>query len=259
MVAPGVAVTVLEASLDWQEKLIEEAVNQEDETAIEADPYGMAVWPAGQVLAQAAAAWATTEAREWSETNAPLRAVEVGCGCGLASLALLSLKVHVTATDFRSLPLELLAESAQRQGLSEHLTLRRFDVRDTSAALPDADLVMASDVLYDRRTAAAMAVRADEALRRGAAVLVADIGRPNRKVFLERLRQLRPQDTARPRRTSPSRATALPPVAPPRRRPPRHAWSCCSCRTAARPLSWWTSGLLHCWCVRRSTNMCCET
>ncbi|CAK9102495.1 Pentatricopeptide repeat-containing protein [Durusdinium trenchii] len=194
MVAPGVAVTVLEASLDWQEKLIEEAVNQEDETAIEADPYGMAVWPAGQVLAQAAAAWATTEAREWSETNAPLRAVEVGCGCGLASLALLSLKVHVTATDFRSLPLELLAESAQRQGLSEHLTLRRFDVRDTSAALPDADLVMASDVLYDRRTAAAMAVRADEALRRGAAVLVADIGRPNRKVFLERLRQLRPQE-----------------------------------------------------------------
>ena len=44
------------------------------------------------------------------------------------------------ASSLRSLPLELLAESAQRQGLSEHLTLRRFDVRDTSAALPDADL-----------------------------------------------------------------------------------------------------------------------
>ena len=57
---------------------------------------------------------------------------------------------------------------------------------------------MASDVLYDRRTAAAMAVRADEALRRGAAVLVADIGRPNRKVFLERLRQLRPQEQTDP-------------------------------------------------------------
>ena len=61
-------------------------MNQEAETAIEADPYGMAGWPAGQVLAQAAAAWATTEAREWSETNAPLRAVEVGCGDLVATL-----------------------------------------------------------------------------------------------------------------------------------------------------------------------------
>lgn len=53
----AVQLKVLEASLDWQETLIEQAVEQEDEGAVEADPYGMAVWPAAQVLAHAAVAY----------------------------------------------------------------------------------------------------------------------------------------------------------------------------------------------------------
>ena len=57
----------------------------------------MAVWPAGQVLAQAACAYGLKARKE----NRELTALELGCGCGLASLALLSLGVKVIATDFR--------------------------------------------------------------------------------------------------------------------------------------------------------------
>ena len=176
---------VLEASLDWQEDLIEEAVEQEDEAAVEADPYGMAVWPAAQVLGQAAAAYGL-------KSKSELTALELGCGCGLASLALLSLGAHVVATDFRELPLRLLSESASRQGW-ERLRVQLLDLRGAEP-LPAADLVLASDVLYDKATAEAMAVRVAEARARGSAVLVADIGRPNRRAFLERLRELRPQE-----------------------------------------------------------------
>lgn len=186
----GTKVRVLEASLDWQEALIEEAVERFDDNPLDADPYGMAVWPAGQVLAQAASAYGL-EARQKGK---PLTALELGCGCGLASLTLLSLQCSVIASDFQQLPLQLLQEAARRQGFEKRLKVQKFDLCDASARLPEADLVMASDVLYERQTAEAMARRVDEALERGSRVLVADIGRPNRKVFLSTLQDLRPEE-----------------------------------------------------------------
>eukprot|EP00434_Breviolum_minutum_P034216 symbB.v1.2.030276.t1/scaffold3393.1/size57804/2 len=188
---PELNVKVLEASLDWQETLIEEAVEQEDEFAVEADPYGMAVWPAGQVLAQAAAGYALEAKKE----KKSITALELGCGCGLASLAVLALEGSVIATDFRPLPLQLLTEAATRQRVEKRLKVQQFDLRDVSnTRLPEADVVMASDVLYERHTAKAMAYRIHEALERGSAVLIADIGRPNRKVFLSTLSSLRPEE-----------------------------------------------------------------
>lgn len=186
----GTKVQVLEASLEWQEALIEEAVERFEDNPLDADPYGMAVWPAGQVLAQAASAYGL-KAREKGK---PLTALELGCGCGLASLALLSLQCSVIATDFNRLPLQLLNEAARRQGFDKRLKVQQFDLCDASARLPEADLVMASDVLYERRTAEAMAQRVNEALTRQSRVLVADIGRPNRKVFLSTLKELQPEE-----------------------------------------------------------------
>ena len=118
-VVPGLVVQVLEASVDWQEALIEKACDAE-EGSIETDPFGVALWPAAQVLAQAAAAHAAAHAAaaEGTEGGArPLRTLELGAGCGLASLALAASGADALATDFRSLPLELLEESAGRQGL----------------------------------------------------------------------------------------------------------------------------------------------
>ena len=50
-------------------------------------------------------------------------AIAAGCGCGLASLALLSLQCSVIATDFQQLPLQLLTEAARRQGYEKRLKL----------------------------------------------------------------------------------------------------------------------------------------
>jgi len=191
-VAPTCSLRLIEASVDWQETLIEEACNEEDETCVEADPYGMAVWPAAQVLAQAATAYGLRA----QGSGERLRALELGCGCGLASLALLSLDMEVVATDFRELPLQLLQESAERLGVAERLETRLLDLRDHGQPLPKADLVLASDVLYEKQTAEAMAQRVVEARQQNCAVLISDIGRPNRKVFIEKLAGLRPEESS---------------------------------------------------------------
>merc|ERR1719336_3145697 len=88
------------------------------------------------------------------------------------------------------------AESARRQDFQGALHTQLLDVRDESAPLPQADLVIASDVVYERSTARAMARRIAEARERGSTILVSDIGRPNRVAFLEELRRLRPTETA---------------------------------------------------------------
>lgn len=192
-ILPDFRITVLEASLDWQEQLIEEAVESWDQSdPVEADPYGAALWPAAQVLAQAVAA----HVRSAVAADRPMRVLELGAGCGLSSLTAAALGASVLATDFRELPLRLVAESARRQGFQGALRTRLFDVRDESEALPEADLVIASDVVYEKSTARAMARRIAEARERGSAVLVSDTGRPNRVAFLEELRRLRPTETA---------------------------------------------------------------
>lgn len=122
--------------------------------------------------------------------------LELGCGCGLASLALLSLDMEVVATDFRELPLQLLQESAERLGVAERLETQLLDLRDHGQPLPKADLVLASDVLYEKQTAEAMAQRVVEARQQNCAVLISDIGRPNRKVFIEKLAGLRPEESS---------------------------------------------------------------
>ena len=56
-VLQGLCLFVLEASASRQEQLVENAVLAAPGTT-EADPYGAALWPSGQVLAQAVAAHA---------------------------------------------------------------------------------------------------------------------------------------------------------------------------------------------------------
>ncbi|CAK0828842.1 unnamed protein product [Prorocentrum cordatum] len=188
-VAPGLTVRVLEASVEWQERLVERAVDALGRGSADVDPYGAAVWPAAQVLAQAVAAWVAAAPR-------PPSVLELGAGCGLASLTAAAMGASVTATDFRELPLELVAEAARRQGLAPRLRTALFDVRASAEPVPPADLVAASDVLYDRDTAVGVAGRIAEARERGSAVLVADVGRPNRGAFLEELGRLRPHEEA---------------------------------------------------------------
>lgn len=182
---PNLRLFVLEASRKGQEKVVQQAV--EDAAAGQEggllDPYGVALWPSALVLAQAVAAYI--------ELNADQRILELGAGCGLASLTAAYLGASVLASDFRQLPLELLRSAARRQGLQVRTI--QLDINDLSVPLPPAEIVVASDVFYEKTTAEAMAHRVAEAFRRGSICLIADVGRPNREAFLTQLKQLLPE------------------------------------------------------------------
>lgn len=195
VLGPELRLCVLEASPARQEAGIEQAVDSERQNLLQLDgehrglldPYGLAIWPSALVLAQGVASYAAE-----TFTGSRRRLLELGAGCGMVSLAAAQLGFEVLSTDFRSSLLCLVAASARRQDLSKRVQTRLLDICDLSTPLPPADVVVAADVLYDARTAKAMAERVAEAHLRGSVVLLADVGRPNRRLFLSRLLQLLP-------------------------------------------------------------------
>jgi predicted nicotinamide N-methyase len=107
-------------------------------------PYFGVPWPAGRVLAGIAA----RELARWQG-----RAVlELGCGLALPALLLARAGVRVTATDLHPDVPAFLERNIARNGLAarppHYLAL---DWRDEAVPLPAAEVVIGSDVLYDRR------------------------------------------------------------------------------------------------------------
>jgi len=109
-----------------------------DEDAFARDeflPYWAELWPAATALAAAL------------PDVAGLRVVELGCGLGLPSLVAAARGADVTASDWAEDAVELLRENAARNGLA-----LRAEVRDWREPWPERfDVVLAADVLYERR------------------------------------------------------------------------------------------------------------
>jgi predicted nicotinamide N-methyase len=120
----------------------EEVLFQFDESASESgggDPFWAQLWPTSVQLAEA-----ILDA-EWP---ADAKAIELGCGVGLASLAALSKGLHVTLSDYNPLAVELAVENAQRCGFTNVASLV-LDWRSPPAQ--KFDVILASDVVYDRQ------------------------------------------------------------------------------------------------------------
>lgn len=109
-----------------------------DEDQFAADeylPYWAELWPAARALAEAL------------PDVSGMRVVELGCGLGLPSLAAAAKGAEVTATDWSPDAIELLCQNAARNGLDV-----RAEVRDWREPWNERfDLVLAADVLYERR------------------------------------------------------------------------------------------------------------
>jgi predicted nicotinamide N-methyase len=151
------------------EALVDEHSFEEDEFL----PYWAQLWPSGVALARAVATRALRGAR----------VLEVGCGLGLPSLAAALAGGRVLATDWSPTAIDLLRDNAARNGATIETAVVSWTAPQPLLDRAPFDLVLAADVLYERRN---VPVLAGLLPRLGREVLLADPGRPPLPGFLER-------------------------------------------------------------------------
>jgi predicted nicotinamide N-methyase len=148
-----------------------------DESAFEQEeflPYWAELWPSGVALARAIA----------DRSLRGARVLELGCGLGLPSLAAALGGGRVLATDWSSAAVGLLADNAARNGAHVETEIVRWEEPEALLARAPWDLVLAADVIYEKRN---VGVLADLLPRLGGEVLFADPGRPELEDFLARV------------------------------------------------------------------------
>ena len=126
------------------------------------------VWPAGRVLAEAMCTF----------DIAGKRILELGCGLGLSSLVLQRRRADIVASDHHPLAQSFLAHNAALNDLPE------LAYHDLPWGVPDAklgrfDLIIGSDILYERDHAAQLAAMMLRHAQPDAEVLITDPGRGN--------------------------------------------------------------------------------
>jgi predicted nicotinamide N-methyase len=150
------------------EALLDEAAFEHEEFL----PYWAELWPSGVALARKLSARSLRGART----------VELGCGLALPSIAAALSGARVTATDWSPDALELAALNASRNGVSLELIRCSWADPDSIVERAPWDLVLAADVLYERRNV-------DQLLallpRLGGEVLLAEPGRPHARSFFD--------------------------------------------------------------------------
>ncbi len=147
-----------------------------DEDAFEHEeflPYWAELWASGETLAQAVAA----------RDVAGRRLVEVGCGLALPSLAAAVGGARVLATDWSRDAVALAQENARRNELDVETAVVRWSEPERLLERAPWDLVLAADVLYERRNVDELLALLPQLAEE---VLLADPGRPHAKTFFER-------------------------------------------------------------------------
>jgi predicted nicotinamide N-methyase len=134
------------------------------------------LWPSARVLAQAMHSF---ELRG-------KRILEVGCGLALASLVVHRRSGDITASDCHPLAAPFLQENLRLN----HLPAMKYATGDWSRANPRLglfDLIIGSDVLYDRAQPEALSQFIDRHSAPAVEVLIADPDRGNHAGFTHRM------------------------------------------------------------------------
>jgi predicted nicotinamide N-methyase len=150
-----------------------------DEEAFEREeflPYWAELWPSSLALARTLAGRALRGART----------LELGCGLGLPSIAAALAGGRVLATDWSREAVAMTAANAERNGATVETLVCSWTEPGPLLARAPWDLVLASDVLYERRNGD---VLLELLPRLGPEVWLADPGRPAATPFLEAARQ----------------------------------------------------------------------
>ena len=137
--------------------------------------FGM-IWPSARMLANAMQ----------TQDIAGKRILEVGCGLGLASLVLHRRLGNITASDCHPLAETFLQENARLNALP----FIPYQTGNWSRENPDLgrfDLLIASDVLYERDQPEVLAQFMDQHAHAHADIIVLDPDRGNRNEFCRRM------------------------------------------------------------------------
>lgn len=158
---------VLARPREWEGLLTEESFERE-----ELLPYWAHLWASAVALAQAVA----------HERVEGLRVLELGCGLGLPSIAAARAGALVTATDWSPAATRATARNAALNAVELEVATVDWSQADCLLARAPWDLVLASDVLYERP----MSKRLLGLLPLlGPAVLLADPGRAPAQAFFD--------------------------------------------------------------------------
>lgn len=148
-----------------------------DEHAFEDEeflPYWAELWPSGVALARAL-------------DGRALRGVpvlELGCGLGLPSIVAARAGGRVLATDWSGAALDLLRDNAVRNGVELELLRADWTRPDALLARGPYPLVLAADVLYERRNVTPLLDLLPRLVADGGEIWLADPGRAIADTFL---------------------------------------------------------------------------
>ncbi|MDD5364276.1 MAG: methyltransferase domain-containing protein [Gallionellaceae bacterium] len=134
------------------------------------------VWPSARILAGIVQAL-------------PLvgrRVLEIGCGLGLASLVMRRRGADITASDLHPLAAAFMAENLRLNRL-EAIAFRTGNWADADPDLGAFDLIVGSDVLYERDLPGLLADYIDRHSSPSVEVIIVDPDRGNRAAFNHRM------------------------------------------------------------------------
>lgn len=139
-------------------------------------PYWAELWPSGVALARAVGV------QSWRGRHV----VELGCGLGLPAIAAALAGGRVLATDWSQAAVDRAADNAQRNDASIDTLVCSWSTPEPIVARGPWDVVLASDVLYERRDVAPLLAVLPQLLAAHGEAWIADPGRPPATEFLER-------------------------------------------------------------------------
>lgn len=157
----------------------DDLIREEDFVKDERLPYWADIWPSSTILARH-----FIELSESGRPRSPGRGLELGCGVGLVTMAAMIAGYEMIASDYYTDALAFTRANAFRN-MGRSPSAPMIDWRHFPRDVKGLDLIIASDVLYEKEYARLLPGIFKGALKRGGMAIIADPGRIGVPDFIE--------------------------------------------------------------------------